>query len=147
MRLVAGPTIGGYLVDEISWSAVFWLHLPIVALTLVGLRIVPESRDPRNRPLDIPGALLATGALLAIVFAVIEGNETGWTSELILTSFATGGLLLAAFVRGDAVEVTTRERREVACRDDDSLGDRVLVRNRMAVVEDRCRLQILECGL
>ncbi len=98
MGLVAGPTIGGYLVDEVSWSAVFWLHLPIVALTLAGLKVVPESRDPRNRPLDVPGALLAMGALLAIVFAVIEGNEAGWSSATILTSFAVGGLLLAAFV-------------------------------------------------
>ena len=93
-----GPALGGYLVDEISWSAVFWLHLPIVGLALAGLSIVPESRDSRRLPLDVPGALLATGGLIAVVFAVIQGNEAGWLrAPEIVGAFALGAVLLIGF--------------------------------------------------
>ena len=93
-----GPALGGYLVDEISWSAVFWLHLPIVGLALAGLSIVPESRDSRRLPLDVPGALLATGGLIAVVFAVIQGNEADWLrAPEIVGAFALGAVLLIGF--------------------------------------------------
>ena len=92
-----GPALGGVLVDEISWSAVFWLHLPIVALALVGLRLVPESRGSRLLGLDIRGAILATGGLLAVVFGIIQSGEAGWAAPQIVAAFAIGAALLAAF--------------------------------------------------
>ena len=86
-----GPAVGGYLVDSLNWAAVFWLHLPVVAITLAGLMIVvPESRDSRARRLDIPGTLLATGGLLAVVYGIIQGSEAGWTAPQILAAFALG---------------------------------------------------------
>ena len=97
IAIAAGPVFGGFLVDEIAWSAVFWMHIPIVVLALFGLRIVPESRDRRALGLDIRGGLLATGGLLAMVFGIIQGNESGWTSTLILGAFGLGIGLLAAF--------------------------------------------------
>jgi EmrB/QacA subfamily drug resistance transporter len=92
-----GPVLGGLLVDHISWEAVFWLHVPVVAMILVGVAIVPESRDSRQTPMDIPGAILGTGGLLAVVYGIIQGPETGWASAEILSIFAIGGGLLAAF--------------------------------------------------
>ena len=92
-----GPVVGGLLVDHLSWEAVFWLHLPIVAAILVGLSIVPESRDSRRTPMDLPGAVLGTGGLLAVVYGIIQGPESGWTSAEIISFFALGGVLLAAF--------------------------------------------------
>ena len=89
--------VGGALVDEISWNAVFWMHIPVVLLALVGLRIVPESRDSRSLGLDLPGAVLATGGLLALVYGIIQGNEAGWTSPQILIAFGAGIAMLAAF--------------------------------------------------
>ena len=89
--------MGGVLVDEISWSAVFWLHLPIVALALVGLRLVPESRGSRLLGLDIRGAILATGGLLAVVFGIIQSGDAGWAAPQIVAAFAIGAALLAAF--------------------------------------------------
>ena len=71
LAAVVGPALGGFLVDEVGWEAVFWLHIPVVALILVGLRIVPESRDSQHRPLDIPGAVLVTGGLLTMVYGII----------------------------------------------------------------------------
>ena len=92
-----GPVLGGLLVDHIGWEAVFWLHLPVVGTILVGLSIVPESRDSRRTPMDLPGAVLGTGGLLAVVYGIIQGPESGWTSAEIISFFALGGLLLAAF--------------------------------------------------
>ncbi|MCH7606370.1 MAG: MFS transporter [Chloroflexi bacterium] len=97
LAAVVGPALGGFLVDEVGWEAVFWLHIPVVALILVGLRIVPESRDSQHRPLDIPGAVLVTGGLLTMVYGIIQGGEAGWTSVEILGAFAAGGLMLTVF--------------------------------------------------
>ncbi len=92
-----GPVLGGILVDNIGWEAVFWLHVPVVAVIIVGLSVVPESRDSRHTPMDLPGAVLGTGGLLAVVYGIIQGPESGWTSVEILSFFAMGGILLAAF--------------------------------------------------
>ena len=93
-----GPAVGGYVVEQIDWAAVFWLHLPVVAIALVGLMIVvPESRESRPRRLDIPGTLLATGGLLAVVYGIIQGSEAGWTAPQIVAAFALGLTALVAF--------------------------------------------------
>ena len=94
---IAGPALGGVLVDAINWQAVFWMHLPIAALTLVGLRLVPESRDSRRLPLDISGAILGTGGLIALVFGIIQGPDVGWTSPEILGAFVLAAVALGAF--------------------------------------------------
>ncbi len=97
MGIAIGPALGGFLVDEVGWSAVFWLHIPVVALAIFGLSVVPESRDSRGLPLDLPGAALATGGILAVVYGVIQGGETGWTSLEIVASLVGGSALLVAF--------------------------------------------------
>ena len=97
MGIAIGPALGGFLVDEVGWSAVFWLHIPVVALAIFGLSVVPESRDSRGLPLDLPGAALATGGILAVVYGVIQGGETGWTSREIVASLVGGSALLVAF--------------------------------------------------
>ena len=105
MAIGVGPVAGGLIVDQISWSAVFWMHLPVVLLALIGLRIVPESRDSRFLGLDLGGALLATGGLLTLVFGIIQGNESGWGSTQIVGAFAVAGVLLSAFA---VVELRSR---------------------------------------
>ena len=92
-----GPALGGYLVDNIGWSAVFWLHVPVIAVALVGMLIVPESRDERGLSLDIPGAALGTAGLMALVYAIIQGPEAGWASVEILGAFGAAAVLLVAF--------------------------------------------------
>ena len=96
--IAVGPLLGGWLVDSINWSAVFWMHLPVVALSLLGMRIVPESRDSRRLPLDFPGVVAGTGGLLALVYALIQGGATGWTEPQIAVAFAVAAVLLGAFV-------------------------------------------------
>lgn len=97
LGLTIGPVLGGYLVDSFGWSAVFWLHVPVVSLALAGMVVVPESRDDRKLGLDVPGAVLGTGGVMALVYGIIQGPEAGWTSAEILASFGLATALLAAF--------------------------------------------------
>ena len=96
--IAVGPVLGGWLVDTFSWSAVFWMHLPVVAVSLLGMRVVPESRDSRRLPLDFPGVVAGTGGLLALVYALIQGGAAGWTKPEIVVAFAVAAVLLGAFV-------------------------------------------------
>jgi EmrB/QacA subfamily drug resistance transporter len=97
MGIGFGPAVGGYLVDRWDWSAAFWIHVPIIAVALLGQTVVRESRDPRDIGIDVPGAITATLGISVLVFAIIEGTEAGWTSPLIVTSFLVAAALLAAF--------------------------------------------------
>ncbi|NQW15853.1 MAG: MFS transporter [Chloroflexi bacterium] len=102
MGIAVGPLVGGYLVDEIGWESVFWLHMPVVALAIFGLRFMPESVDPTHRPIDVPGAALATGGMLALVYGIIQGGEAGWASAEIIGTLVGGSALLVAFVLVEA---------------------------------------------
>ncbi len=93
-----GPAVGGYLVDSLGWSSVFWMHLPVIALTLIGLTVVPESKDVRRRALDIPGAILGTAGITALVFGLIRAGEVGWLATPTLMTGAVAISLLVAFV-------------------------------------------------
>ena len=77
MGIGLGPAIGGYLVDRYDWAAAFWLHVPIIALALLGQVVVRESKDPRHVGLDVPGAITATVGITALVFGIIQGAEQG----------------------------------------------------------------------
>ena len=92
-----GPVIGGLIVDEAGWSAVFWLHLPVIAIALVGMLAVPESKDERKLGLDIQGAVVGTAGVTALIFGIIQGNELGWTSPESIAIFAASAILLGAF--------------------------------------------------
>ena len=92
-----GPVIGGTIVDNAGWAAVFWMHLPVVALTLLGMLFVPESRDERKLGLDLPGAVTGTAGVTALIYGIIQGNELGWTSIEIAAIFAASAVLLGAF--------------------------------------------------
>ncbi len=93
-----GPLIGGILIENFSWGAVFLVNVPIALTALVlGVILVPESRDPSQARLDLPGAVLSIGAVGALVYAIIEAPGTGWTDPLILGSFALAAILAAAF--------------------------------------------------
>jgi len=99
LSLAAGPLIGGALVDGPGWRWVFFVNLPVGALALVAaLRFVQESVNPAPRRLDPAGQLLGIGTLATLVYALIEGGGKGWTSGLILTTFALAALGLAAFL-------------------------------------------------
>jgi EmrB/QacA subfamily drug resistance transporter len=106
---VAGQVLGGVLVQFTSWRAVFLVNVPVgIVAMLLAPRLLGESRrEPRRgsaRPrLDVGGALLITGAVAALVFAVSQAAVLGWGSPAVL-----GALLLAA---GGATAFALVERR------------------------------------
>ena len=98
MGIGFGPAVGGYLVDRYEWAAAFWIHVPVIALALIGQMVVRESRDPRQVGLDVPGAITATLGISTLVFGIIQGAEHGWGDPLIIGSFVAAVALLGTFV-------------------------------------------------
>ena len=71
-----GPLFGGLLLEYFDWSSVFLINVPVALVAFVaGMRVVPDSRDPNPGRFDVPGALLSIGALVALIYAVIEAPE------------------------------------------------------------------------
>ncbi|MFE1750533.1 DHA2 family efflux MFS transporter permease subunit [Streptomyces anandii] len=101
--LAAGPVAGGVLVDLFDWRAIFLINIPIgVVSLLAGARVLRESRNPAAAPLDLPGQALSILGVGALTFGLIEAGDRGWTSPLILGSFAATIVLLALFIAVEA---------------------------------------------
>ncbi len=84
-----GMILGGWLVDQFFWGSVFLINVPVVLAALVGSRLlVPESRDPSKRRIDVIGALLSMFALGALVYTIIEAPERGWGDPATIGGFA-----------------------------------------------------------
>ncbi|MDB5411332.1 MAG: hypothetical protein JWL84_6244 [Rhodospirillales bacterium] len=98
LALILGPVVGGAVTQGLAWQWIFWINVPIglVVIPLV-LRHCPESFGP-PAVLDGGGLVLVTGAALAVVWALVRGNELGWTSPEIVTLLCIGLVLAAAFV-------------------------------------------------
>ncbi len=106
LATVAGPLIGGVLVEHASWRWVFYVNLPVGAVALVGLYFkLPSSQAAENpAPLDIAGAILLAGSTIALLLACIWGGDRyGWGSSTIVALIA-GGVALA-------IALVARERR------------------------------------
>ena len=99
LGVAIGPVTGGWLIEHFDWSSVFYVNLPIVAFALIASPfLVPESKDPGKATLDPAGAVLSTLGLGALVWAIIEGGEAGFTSGTVLAGLGAATLLLGAFV-------------------------------------------------
>ena len=99
MGIAIGPISGGWLIEHFDWSSVFLVNLPVVVGCLIaGAILIPDSRDPESPRLDFPGIALSIAGLTAIVWGLIEAPERGWTSPTILTAFAAGAVIVAAFI-------------------------------------------------
>ncbi|NES27117.1 MFS transporter [Micromonospora terminaliae] len=97
---VFGQLIGGLLIRAdlwgLDWRLCFLINLPVGVVALALLRRVPESRQPATR-LDLPGAVLVSAALVALVLPLVEGREQGWPLWTWL-SLAASAPLFALFV-------------------------------------------------
>jgi EmrB/QacA subfamily drug resistance transporter len=99
LGLSAGPLVGGFLVERVSWSAVFWVNVPVGLLAaVVCLWAVEESRDERHRHLDVVGTGLITAGLFALVVGLIGTSSDGWTSVRTLGLLAAAAVSIAIFV-------------------------------------------------
>jgi EmrB/QacA subfamily drug resistance transporter len=100
MALAIGPLLGGIITEHISWNWIFYVNVPIgVAGVIAALTVVPESKDTSHEQrLDLPGLLTSGIGLLALVYALIEGHEYGWTSARIVGLFLVAAVALVGFV-------------------------------------------------
>jgi EmrB/QacA subfamily drug resistance transporter len=99
LGVAIGPITGGWLIEHLDWSWVFIVNLPAIAACLIGAAVlVPESRDPESRRLDVVGAALSVAGLSALVWGLIEAPERGWTDTPILGAFAAGIAIAGVFV-------------------------------------------------
>ena len=98
-----GPMLGGWLVETVSWRAVFFINLPIAILVvIISLRHVPESSNPAEGRLDWFGAILATLGLGALVYGLIESPTHRFTNPGVLAALIGGVVLLAFFILVEA---------------------------------------------
>jgi EmrB/QacA subfamily drug resistance transporter len=100
MTGVAGPALGGWMVDAGSWRAIFYINLPLAAITLgiLWLRVPRDYPAKPTGPLDWPGGLLATLGLGGVVLGFIESERLGIGHPLVIGFLATGVLFLAGLV-------------------------------------------------
>jgi EmrB/QacA subfamily drug resistance transporter len=98
LGIALGPIAGGWLVEHADWHWVFLVNVPIAVLAFAAGRVlVPESRDPKPDRVDLPGAALSTVGLTALLWAVIEAPDRGWTDGPIVGAFALSALVLGLF--------------------------------------------------
>ncbi|RUP66653.1 putative MFS-type transporter EfpA [Streptomyces sp. NP10] len=94
-----GLLVGGLLTEYATWRWCLYVNVPIALAALGGaLALLKDSPGQRGVRLDVPGALLASGGLVAIVYGSSEAESAGWADPLVLTLFAVGVALLAVFV-------------------------------------------------
>jgi EmrB/QacA subfamily drug resistance transporter len=115
--LPVGPIVGGALLQSFSWSAVFWINVPVIALALAaGAVLLRETRPAVARRADWGGTALAAASVIALVFGLVHAPERGWTAPATLATLVIAAGLGAAF--------TAWERRVAV-----PLADPALLRN------------------
>ncbi len=95
-----GLIVGGWSVENYGWEMVFWINVPVIIVSLImGIFLVPNSKDSQERPLDLVGAILSIGALLSILYAIIEAPNVGWMSFETFGVACLGLVLTFAFIK------------------------------------------------
>ncbi len=106
LGIVIGPTLGGLLIQSISWHWIFYVNLPVGILgTWLALRYIPAIRPVTHQRFDIPGALLLFITLLCLLISLTVGQNTGFNSPLVF-------LLLFLFAVGLALFIMTELRQD-----------------------------------
>ena len=100
VALAIGPVLGGFLTQQVSWRAIFFINPPIALIALgVALFAARESRDESvSRAVDYPGIAAITVGLTTLVLTLVEGNTWHWGSARVIVLLAVAAASLAAFV-------------------------------------------------
>jgi EmrB/QacA subfamily drug resistance transporter len=100
LALAIGPLVGGVLTQDIHWSWIFYINIPVGIAGIVAARLfIDETKDmSAEQRLDLPGLLSSAVGLFALTYGLIETNDHAWGSARVLTLFAIAAVSLAAFV-------------------------------------------------
>ena len=95
-----GVLLGGVLTDVLDWHWIFLVNVPIgVGVYVASLRLLPTARGAASEQrLDVAGAVTVTTALMLAVYAIVNGNDAGWTSTQTLGLLAAAAVLLGVFL-------------------------------------------------
>ncbi|NYF15612.1 EmrB/QacA subfamily drug resistance transporter [Microbacterium sp. AK009] len=98
LGVAVGPLVGGAIMEGWTWQAIFWINVPVALIAIpLALLVLPNDFGALAR-IDIPGALLAAGGVLALVHAIVRANDDGWDTVGVIGELALGVILLLAFV-------------------------------------------------
>jgi EmrB/QacA subfamily drug resistance transporter len=102
LALAIGPLIAGFISQHLHWGWIFFINVPVGVITaVIALPAMDESRGGREgeaRRLDVPGLVVSAVMLFSLVYALIEGQDRGWTSPVILGAFVLAAVALAGFL-------------------------------------------------
>jgi len=111
LATITGPTLGGAIITYIDWRWIFFINVPIgIGALIATFLIIPDLRPGRRHGWDVPGVILATSGLFAVVFGLIEGQRYSWgqiTSYPVTIPEVIGGgvFLVVAFILWERFQV------------------------------------------
>ncbi len=96
--VAVGPMSGGWLLEHFSWGSIFLVNVPIATVAIVGgMLFVPTSRDPSAPRVDMPGLIMSSVGVTALIYTVIEAPQWGWATARTVTGFGIATIVLTAF--------------------------------------------------
>lgn len=97
--IALGPIIGGLIIENLEWNWIFLINLPVAVTALVaGWFLVPNSRDPNPKRLDLPGTIISAAGLASLVFGLIQGGKDGWIDPIVIGTLAGSILFFSLFI-------------------------------------------------
>jgi EmrB/QacA subfamily drug resistance transporter len=94
-----GPTLGGYLVEYVDWRLIFFINVPVgIVGAIAAVMVLPKFPAVKSQKFDVLGFLTIAGGLFALLLALSEGQDWGWTGYRVISLLSASVILIALFV-------------------------------------------------